>query len=89
MIVILDMIDDMLIVNRAQSMRLTFKPELIDVEQFCRDIFDAIKMLDADVHQMGFVSYLSNQHVRIDSKLLQLPRDPVVLCGIGSKSPAS
>lgn len=65
------LIGDMLSINRAQSKQIDFNPSKIDLEAFCRTIFDQIKFVDTANHQFEFLSNLSHKQLMLDGKLLE------------------
>lgn len=65
------LIDDMLSINRAQSKQIDFNPSKIDLEAFCRTIFDQVQFVDTSNHQFEFLSNLSHKQLMLDGRLLE------------------
>ncbi|HLY28908.1 MAG TPA: PAS domain S-box protein [Aggregatilineales bacterium] len=67
----IDMLDDVLDYNRAQSGKIEFQPEMIDVEAFFRDLFEAVEGTDKGKHQFVFSNSNPLKQTNLDKRLLR------------------
>jgi signal transduction histidine kinase len=67
-----DLINDILIYGKAEANRLSFNPQLINLEDFCMTLIEEMKAYDQDQHHFQFI--VKNQiykSVLMDEKLLR------------------
>jgi PAS domain S-box-containing protein len=69
--VLTGLIDGVLSISRSQTGRIEFAPTPVDLEPFCRTIFEQIQFTDKSEHQFEFVSHAPDQLVLVDGTLLQ------------------
>jgi PAS domain S-box-containing protein len=63
-------IDGVLSIGRTQAGKTEFTPTLIDLEPFCRNVFDQIQFTDTSEHQFEFINNAPDKPVMIDGNLL-------------------
>jgi signal transduction histidine kinase len=66
------LVEDMLIVNQAETGNLEFSPTVLNVEQIAREIIDECQVNPANPHRILFDCHGSCTNVFLDEKLLQL-----------------
>jgi signal transduction histidine kinase len=66
-----DMMQEMLTLNKARAGKLTFNPMLMDVEEFCRAVFDQVRMTSDSPRNFVFKVHAPVGSALIDEKLLQ------------------
>jgi signal transduction histidine kinase/CHASE1-domain containing sensor protein len=64
------LLTDILTLNRAEAGKLEFRPERLDLEQFCRQIVEEIQLSTGCQQAIDFVHQGDCHAVRLDSKLL-------------------
>ena len=65
------LMDEVLIVGRAEAGKLKFEPKPINLLQFCRDIIEEMHLSESSQHAINFVSQCDRSSVNLDKKLLQ------------------
>jgi len=65
------MLDDVLLVNRAEAGKLELKPAPLNLVKFCGDLVQEMQLIAGDKHTINFVSQGSCTNVRLDEKLLR------------------
>ncbi|MGF1520000.1 MAG: PAS domain S-box protein, partial [Nodosilinea sp.] len=65
------LLDDILTINRAETGKLEFNPQWLDLEKFCRNFIDEIRLGDASNHALNFSCEGQWQQVFMDEKLLR------------------
>ena len=48
------LLDDVLIIGKAEAGKLTFNPSSLDVEKFCRNLVEELQLNDTDQHNITF-----------------------------------
>lgn len=66
-----DLIDDTLDLTRAQAGRTEFNPLPLELEPFCRDIFDQFQFASGGNHRFEFYGNAPHNPVKADGRLLQ------------------
>ncbi|MFN8372455.1 MAG: PAS domain S-box protein [Anaerolineae bacterium] len=66
-----DLMEDMLVINRAETVGLDFNPSLIEIETFCREIVQEILYGDMQGNQIHFSSAQNCGKVLLDPKLMR------------------
>lgn len=66
-----NLIDEVLIISKAQAGKLDFNPARFDLEQFCRTTFEQFLLTDEGQHRFIFESSGGLGQAYMDSKLLQ------------------
>ncbi|MCC6614949.1 MAG: PAS domain-containing sensor histidine kinase [Anaerolineae bacterium] len=66
-----DLLDDVLTVNKARSGKLEFNPLPIDVVAFCEATLERMHAVDRGLHEFVFTHKGDLTHVILDEKLLQ------------------
>jgi signal transduction histidine kinase len=66
-----ELLDDVLALSTAQAVKLDFKPSPLDLEAFCRDLFQQMQFTDTIGHQFIFVAEGDLTHVSMDAKILR------------------
>lgn len=65
------LLNDVLVIGQSQAGKLEFKPVLLDVEDFCRDLVQEIKLGSGTEHTIIFSSLSQFPKVYIDTNLLR------------------
>lgn len=65
------LIDNVLTIGRSQAGKIEFNPAPVDLEPFCRNIFEQIEFTDSEEHRFDFVSTATDRLVMADANLLQ------------------
>jgi PAS domain S-box-containing protein len=65
------LLDDILVINRAEAGKLEFNPELFDLEEYCRQLIEEIKLSAGAKHNLKFTVQGDNPQVYLDQKLLR------------------
>jgi PAS domain S-box-containing protein len=66
-----DLIDDTLDLTRAQAGKTEFSPTWLDLEPFCRALFDQTMFANDCRHQFEYVSHAPAEAVWVDGRLLR------------------
>ncbi len=64
------MLDDVLIISRAEVGKLEFNPSPIDLKLLCRNILEEMELSASDRHTLTFASYGECNHLCLDAKLI-------------------
>lgn len=64
------MMDDILVIGRAEANKLDFRPSAVDLVQFCRDEIDAARMHARPDHTLTFEHDRQQNVVMVDARLL-------------------
>ncbi|GBF81048.1 PAS domain S-box protein [Aphanothece sacrum] len=65
------LLDDILMINRAETGKLEFNPQLLDIEKFCRQFVEEIQLSVDSQYPINFVCESDNNQVCLDEKLLR------------------
>ena len=65
------LLDDVLTIGRAEAGKLEFAPATLDVESFCRDLMEEMQLQAGPAHRLVFVSRGQCADVCLDEKLLR------------------
>ena len=65
------LLDDVLLVSKAEAGKLEFKPTPLDLVQFCRDLVEDMQLIAEDKHTINFVNQGEGSNVYLDEKLLR------------------
>ena len=65
------LLNDILVVAKAEANRLEFVPVPLDVEKFCRGMVEEIELTDKGKHPLRFVSEGACRAARLDEQLLR------------------
>ena len=65
------LLDDVLIIGKADAGKQEFKPERLDLEQFCRDLIEELQLSAGARHSITLLSQALCTGVVVDSKLLR------------------
>ncbi|MBD2569359.1 PAS domain S-box protein [Anabaena lutea] len=65
------LLDDILTINRAETGNLEFNPKWLDLEQFCRQFVEEIRLSDASQHTLTFICEGNWEQAYLDEKLLR------------------
>ncbi len=65
------LMDEVLMIERAEVGKLDFEPKPLNLIQFCHDIFAQMNLSESSQHKITFVSQGDGKAVCIDKKLLQ------------------
>ncbi len=65
------LLDDVLLVSKAEAGKLEFKPGPLDLAQFCRDLVEDMQLIAENKHTINFVSQGECSNICLDEKLLR------------------
>lgn len=65
------LLDDVLLIGRVDSKRLDVNPIPLNLEKFCRDLVEEIKLSTGSKHAIAFISLGQSTNVYLDEKLLR------------------
>ena len=65
------LLDDILTINRAETGKLAFNPKLLALEAYCRHFVEEMQLSAGNLHQLTFSCQGNSQHVCLDEKLLR------------------
>jgi len=65
------LLDDILTINRAETGKLAFNPKPIALEAYCRHFIEEMQLNAGNQHQLTFSCHGKSQHVSLDEKLLR------------------
>jgi len=65
------LLDDILMINRAETGKLEFNPQLLDVEKFCRQFVEEIQLSADSQYPITFISKGDGNQACLDEKLLR------------------
>lgn len=65
------MLDDLLVISRAEVGKLDFNPSFLELESFCHNLLEKIELSASNKHALAFACYGDCSHVCLDAKLLQ------------------
>jgi PAS domain S-box-containing protein len=65
------LLDDILTINRAETGRLEFNPQLFNLREFCQKFIEEIQLSSGTQHCFNFQCQGNNTQVNLDQKLLR------------------
>lgn len=65
------LLDDILTINRAETGKLAFNPKSLALEAYCRHFVEEMQLNAGNLHHLTFSCQGKSQHVCLDEKLLQ------------------
>lgn len=65
------LLDDILVINRAEAGKLEFNPELFNIEEYCRQFIEEIQLSAGSKHSLHFIAQGESPQVYLDQKLLR------------------
>jgi PAS domain S-box-containing protein len=65
------LLDDILTINRAETGKLEFKPEFLDLKEFCRQFVEEMQLSAGKQHTLIFSCEGKNTNACLDEKLLR------------------
>ncbi|GBO52808.1 hypothetical protein APA_609 [Pseudanabaena sp. lw0831] len=65
------LLDDILTINRAETGKLAFNPKSLALEAYCRHFVEEMQLSAGNLHQLTFSCQGKSQHVCLDEKLLR------------------
>jgi PAS domain S-box-containing protein len=65
------LLDDILTINRAETGKLAFNPKSLALEAYCRHFVEEMQLNAGNLHQLTFSCQGKSQHVCLDEKLLR------------------
>ncbi|MFM6157797.1 MAG: PAS domain S-box protein, partial [Sphaerospermopsis kisseleviana] len=65
------LLNDILTINRAETGNLEFNPRCLDLEKFCRQFLEEIRLSDDSQHILNFLCEGNQKHAYLDEKLLR------------------
>jgi PAS domain S-box-containing protein len=67
----IQLLEDILTINRAETGKLDFHPKRLDLDQFCRNLVEETQLIDRNEHPILWVSQGQGQEADMDGKLLR------------------
>lgn len=67
----IQLLDDILTINRAETGKLEFKPQFLNLENFCLNFIEEIRLSQGANHQIKFTSLGECSRAYLDEKLLK------------------
>ncbi|NEU82886.1 PAS domain S-box protein [Nostoc sp. UIC 10630] len=64
-------LDDILTINRAETGKLEFNPKLLDLEEFCSDFVEEMRLSTGERHTLSFVCQGKAVPASVDERLLR------------------
>jgi PAS domain S-box-containing protein len=68
---VVQLLDDILTINRAETGRLAFNPKSLALEAYCRHFVEEMQLSAGNLYQLTFSCQGKSQHVCLDEKLLR------------------
>ena len=68
---VVQLLDDILTINRAETGNLAFNPKSLALEAYCRHFVEEMQLSAGNLHQLTFSCQGKSQHVCLDEKLLR------------------
>ncbi|MBD2579370.1 PAS domain S-box protein [Oscillatoria sp. FACHB-1406] len=65
------LLDDILTINRAETGKLEFLPQWIDLEKFCRHFVEEMQLSAGAQHSLHFICWGNHTRAYVDKKLLR------------------
>ncbi len=65
------LLNDVLSIGQAEAGKLEFNPEPLDVEEFCNDLVEEIKLANSNQHRIDFSSQRQTTNACMDKNLLR------------------
>ncbi|MBW4652922.1 MAG: HAMP domain-containing histidine kinase [Kaiparowitsia implicata GSE-PSE-MK54-09C] len=65
------LIEDVLMIGKAEAKKLDFKPVLLDLRAFCRDVVDEVRLGVGHTHRVAFVHQGDDAEGYFDPKLMR------------------
>jgi signal transduction histidine kinase len=65
------LLDDILTINRAETGKLEFNPEPLDLEEFCRQFVEEMQLSAGTQHTLKFVCQGEETYASLDEKLMR------------------
>jgi signal transduction histidine kinase len=65
------LLDDILIINRAEAGKLEFNPNSLDLKKFCRQFIEEIQLSAGSQYSLNFNCNSKDVHAFLDEKLLR------------------
>ncbi len=65
------LLDDILVINRAEAGKLEFNPELFNIEEYCRELIGEVQLGADTKHDLHFIIEGKDPQVYLDQKLLR------------------
>lgn len=66
-----DLLDDVLLVSRAESGAIKYEPAPLDLNEFCRQLVEEIQVIAGEHYDIVFTNLGTCHHVCMDKKLMQ------------------
>lgn len=81
------LLTDILTLTRAEAGELDYKPQLINVENFCLNLLEDVQMFSRTTHTIKFIKYGQSFRANLDEKLLYSILSNLLLNAIKYSSP--
>ncbi|HEY9762591.1 MAG TPA: ATP-binding protein [Trichocoleus sp.] len=66
-----DLLDDVLLISRAESGAVKYEPTALDLDEFCRRLVEEIQVISGDRYDIVFTNLGDCRYVCMDQKLMQ------------------
>lgn len=67
---VVQLLDDILTINRAETGNLAFNPQPLDLEEYCRDFMEEMQLSVGNQHVLSFVVHGTARPIPLDEKLI-------------------
>ncbi len=67
----IQLLDDILTINRAETGKLEFNPKMLDLEKFCRNLVEELQLSIGTKHTINFICKGQCNKAELDEKLLR------------------
>ena len=65
------LLDDVLLIGRAESGRLEFRPEPVAIKQLCQDITEEMQLAAKETHRIHFTAQCEQEQLLLDVSLMR------------------
>ncbi len=67
----IELLDDVLLIGKAEAGKLKFNPSPLDLDQFCLDLIEELQPNASNHHSLTFVNHTQDIKANLDEKLLR------------------
>jgi len=65
------LLDDVLLIGRAESGRMEFRPEPVGIKQLCQDIAEEMQLVVKETHRIHFTVQFEQEQLLLDASLMR------------------
>ncbi len=66
-----ELLEDILLIGKVEAGQLEFNPAPLDLEKFCHEVVEELRLTDANQHSLTFSCQGSSNRAKMDKKLLR------------------